>query len=102
MVAGLVQVPWYATVLRQEALAQEICQAARVAHNCAFFLTEEMNGPGRIVESGPTAQVLRHPKDTYTKELLAAMPNPFARAATAAKAAAATQAVAPAAAPAAV
>ena len=29
--AGLVQVPWYATVLRQEALALEICKAARVA-----------------------------------------------------------------------
>ena len=33
---------------------------------------------GRIVEAGPTAQVLRHPEDSYTKELLAAMPNPFA------------------------
>ena len=29
--AGLVQVPWYATVLRQDALALEICQAALVA-----------------------------------------------------------------------
>jgi peptide/nickel transport system ATP-binding protein len=38
---------------------------------------------GRLVESGPTVQVLRHPEDTYTKELLAAMPNPFAHAAAA-------------------
>jgi hypothetical protein len=29
--AGLVQVQWYATILRQEALAAEICQAARIA-----------------------------------------------------------------------
>jgi peptide/nickel transport system ATP-binding protein len=36
---------------------------------------------GRVVETGPTAQVIRHPEDTYTKELLAAMPNPFAHAA---------------------
>jgi peptide/nickel transport system ATP-binding protein len=36
---------------------------------------------GRIVETGPTVQVLRHPEDAYTKELLAAMPNPFAHAA---------------------
>jgi peptide/nickel transport system ATP-binding protein len=38
---------------------------------------------GRVVETGPTSDVLRHPKDTYTKELLAAMPNPFAHAAVA-------------------
>jgi peptide/nickel transport system ATP-binding protein len=36
---------------------------------------------GKVVEAGPTAQVLRHPHDAYTKELLAAMPNPFAHAA---------------------
>jgi hypothetical protein len=29
--AGLVQVPWYATVLRQETLAIEVCEAARLA-----------------------------------------------------------------------
>ncbi|MFL5822760.1 MAG: hypothetical protein ACJ764_04890 [Solirubrobacteraceae bacterium] len=29
--AGVVHVQWYATVLRQEALALEICQAARIA-----------------------------------------------------------------------
>jgi peptide/nickel transport system ATP-binding protein len=38
---------------------------------------------GKVVEAGPTAQVLRHPRDAYTKELLAAMPNPFAHAAAA-------------------
>jgi peptide/nickel transport system ATP-binding protein len=35
---------------------------------------------GRLVETGRTVDVLRHPEDTYTKELLAAMPNPFAHA----------------------
>ena len=29
--AGLVHVQWYATVLRQDALALEVCQAARIA-----------------------------------------------------------------------
>jgi hypothetical protein len=28
---GLVHVQWYATILRQEALAAEVCQAARIA-----------------------------------------------------------------------
>jgi peptide/nickel transport system ATP-binding protein len=32
---------------------------------------------GRIVERGPTAQVLRHPTDDYTKALLDALPTPF-------------------------
>ena len=33
---------------------------------------------GQVVETGPTKQVLRHPRHAYTKELLAALPNPFA------------------------
>jgi peptide/nickel transport system ATP-binding protein len=33
---------------------------------------------GRIVERGPTKEVLQHPRDEYTKTLLAAIPNPFA------------------------
>jgi ABC-type glutathione transport system ATPase component len=33
---------------------------------------------GRIVESGVTKDVLQHPKDPYTVELLDAIPNPFA------------------------
>jgi peptide/nickel transport system ATP-binding protein len=32
---------------------------------------------GRIVERGPTAQVLQHPTDDYTKALLDALPTPF-------------------------
>jgi peptide/nickel transport system ATP-binding protein len=36
---------------------------------------------GRVVETGRTSEVLRHPQDSYTKELLAAMPNPFTHAA---------------------
>ena len=35
---------------------------------------------GQVVETGPTKQVLRHPRHAYTKELLAALPNPFAHA----------------------
>ncbi len=34
---------------------------------------------GRIVEHGPTREVLRDPSDPYTRRLLAALPNPFAR-----------------------
>jgi peptide/nickel transport system ATP-binding protein/oligopeptide transport system ATP-binding protein len=30
---------------------------------------------GKIVESGPTSQVLHHPQDLYTKTLLASVPN---------------------------
>lgn len=36
---------------------------------------------GRIAEHGPTREVLRDPRDPYTRQLLAALPNPFARAA---------------------
>ena len=32
---------------------------------------------GRVVERGPTRQVLQHPADPYTRRLLAALPNPF-------------------------
>jgi len=35
---------------------------------------------GRIVEQGPTKQVLQHPKHSYTIQLLDALPNPFAAA----------------------
>jgi peptide/nickel transport system ATP-binding protein len=34
---------------------------------------------GRVVERGPTRQVLRQPQDPYTIRLLEAVPNPFAR-----------------------
>jgi peptide/nickel transport system ATP-binding protein len=33
---------------------------------------------GRVVERGPTKQVLQHPRDNYTTKLLDAVPNPFA------------------------
>jgi peptide/nickel transport system ATP-binding protein len=35
---------------------------------------------GQVVETGPTKEVLRHPRHAYTKALLAALPNPFAHA----------------------
>jgi peptide/nickel transport system ATP-binding protein len=35
---------------------------------------------GRIVEHGPTVEVLRKPKDDYTRALLDALPTPFAAA----------------------
>jgi peptide/nickel transport system ATP-binding protein len=35
---------------------------------------------GLIVEQGPTREVLRDPRDPYTRQLLAALPNPFAAA----------------------
>jgi peptide/nickel transport system ATP-binding protein len=58
--------------------------SARVVTDELLVLNE-----GRVVETGPTVQVLRHPRDAYTKKLLAAMPNPFAHAAAAADGAAA-------------
>ena len=33
---------------------------------------------GRVVERGPTLDLIREPKDDYTKKLLDAVPNPFA------------------------
>jgi ABC-type dipeptide/oligopeptide/nickel transport system ATPase component len=33
---------------------------------------------GRIVEHGPTAEVLRNPQDDYTRALPDALPTPFA------------------------
>ncbi|MGH3155360.1 MAG: ABC transporter ATP-binding protein, partial [Streptosporangiaceae bacterium] len=32
---------------------------------------------GRVVERGPTRHVLQHPSDPYTRQLLAALPNPL-------------------------
>jgi peptide/nickel transport system ATP-binding protein len=33
---------------------------------------------GRVVEQGPSLDVIRSPKDDYTRQLLDAIPNPFA------------------------
>jgi peptide/nickel transport system ATP-binding protein len=45
----------------------------------ARVVTEELLvlNRGRVVERGPTKQVLQRPSDEYTKRLLAALPNPF-------------------------
>jgi phosphate transport system ATP-binding protein len=41
-------------------------QAARVSHQCAFFLVEEFGEPGRIVEAGDTHKIFNHPDDNRT------------------------------------
>src|SRR5262249_34986378 len=41
-------------------------QAARVSHECAFFLVEELGQPGRIVESGLTQKLFSNPDDART------------------------------------
>ena len=48
----------------------------------ARLVTEEVLvlNAGRIVEQGPTRQVLQHPQHAYTVRLLDAVPNPFAAA----------------------
>jgi phosphate transport system ATP-binding protein len=42
-------------------------QAARVSDQCAFFLAGE-GRPGHIVESGPTDQLFRSPRDPRTAD----------------------------------
>jgi phosphate transport system ATP-binding protein len=41
-------------------------QAARVSHQCAFFLVEEFGEPGRIIEIGETAKMFESPEDSRT------------------------------------
>ncbi|HEX3649213.1 MAG TPA: ATP-binding cassette domain-containing protein [Pseudonocardiaceae bacterium] len=48
--------------------------SARVVADRMLVLHE-----GRIVEHGPTVDVLRHPQDDYTRALLDALPTPFAQ-----------------------
>jgi len=46
-------------------------QAQRVSSTCAFFLAEEVNGPGRIIESGATEQIFNSPNDRRTADYIA-------------------------------
>ncbi len=46
-------------------------QAARVSSTCDFFRAEEMKGPGRIVESGPTKELFNAQKDSRTADYIA-------------------------------
>jgi phosphate transport system ATP-binding protein len=41
-------------------------QAARVSHQCVFFLIEEQGAPGRIVEAGETQTMFDAPRDQRT------------------------------------
>lgn len=41
-------------------------QAQRVSDQCAFFLVESLNEPGRIVEHGPTSMMFSNPSDRRT------------------------------------
>ncbi|MGZ4677262.1 MAG: phosphate ABC transporter ATP-binding protein [Acidimicrobiia bacterium] len=45
-------------------------QAARVSDQCAFFLVERMDQPGRIVEAGATAQMFSAPRDPRTADYI--------------------------------
>jgi phosphate transport system ATP-binding protein len=42
-------------------------QAQRVSEQCAFFLSVD-GSPGRVVESGPTAQIFGNPRDERTAD----------------------------------
>jgi phosphate transport system ATP-binding protein len=43
-------------------------QAARVSHQCAFFLVEEFGEPGRIIETGDTKRIFEAPEDPRTSD----------------------------------
>ncbi|MHB8670274.1 MAG: phosphate ABC transporter ATP-binding protein [Acidimicrobiales bacterium] len=43
-------------------------QAQRVSHDCALFLIDGENDPGRIVEAGPTGAVFGSPSDPRTAD----------------------------------
>ncbi len=45
-------------------------QAARVSDQCAFFLVEEMEQPGRVVEAGTTSQMFSAPGDPRTSDYI--------------------------------
>ena len=45
-------------------------QAARVSDQCAFFLVEKMEEPGRVVEAGPTASMFNSPSDQRTADYI--------------------------------
>ena len=45
-------------------------QAARVSDQCAFFLVEQMEEPGRVVEAGPTASMFNNPSDQRTADYI--------------------------------
>ena len=46
-------------------------QAARVCDDCALFLVDVENAPGRIVEAGPTEDMFSRPTDPRTADYIA-------------------------------
>ncbi|WP_422374867.1 ABC transporter ATP-binding protein [Roseibium sp.] len=51
-------------------ISHDIAVVERVSHRIAVMYK------GRVVETGPCEEVLRQPKHAYTRQLLAAVPNP--------------------------
>ena len=45
-------------------------QAQRVSDDCALFLVETEDEPGRIVESGPTTDMFSSPSDPRTLDYI--------------------------------
>jgi phosphate transport system ATP-binding protein len=45
-------------------------QAQRVSHDCAFFMVDGEDEPGRIVEAGPTEQLFNQPYDPRTADYI--------------------------------
>lgn len=73
-------------VTSQAEVVEVLRQMTRDSHRAMLFITHDMllaselcdrlivMKSGKVVEQGPTAQVLEHPREQYTKELIAAVP----------------------------
>jgi len=52
-------------------VTHNMAQASRVSDQCALFLVDEEDGPGRIVEAGSTSDVFGSPVDARTADYIA-------------------------------